>query len=75
MAYVLVEGFNSSNITKFWYDAETQQLIVEYVGGAQYRYDNVSNSDYQGLCEAPSKGTYINESIKSKPYQKMVLKD
>lgn len=75
MAFVLNQNFTSSNIAKFWYDSDTQVLIVEYKGGAQYRYNDITEAEYNGLCLAESKGTYINNEIKSKPYQKMILTD
>lgn len=71
--FKLFEGFQSSSISKLWYSKEDSQLIVEYNGGAQYRYNDVSESEWNNLISAESKGRFLNESIKSKPYQKMLL--
>lgn len=73
--FTLIENFTSTNINKFWYDPETMVLIVEYKGGTQYRYNEITIDEFQSLCDSESKGKYINESIKSKPYQKMTLTD
>jgi hypothetical protein len=69
------DSFESSHIQTLWYSTEKQELIVEYKGGNQYRYDNVTEKEWKDLISAPSKGTFINENIKSKPYQKMILND
>lgn len=73
--FIKFTDFQSSNINTLWYSSGKQQLIVEYKGGAQYRYDNISQMEWDGLIASESKGKFINESIKSKPYQKMILND
>jgi hypothetical protein len=40
--FIKFTDFTSSNINTLWYSSGMQQLIVEYKGGAQYRYDNIS---------------------------------
>ena len=75
MSFVTYENFESTSVGKLFYDAQKLQLIVEYKGGTQYRYKDVTIHEWELLCNSSSKGTFINESIKSKPYQKMVLTD
>lgn len=75
MSYIEYTNFTSENINKLFYNEQLQQLIVEYKNGSQYRYDSVTKLEWDQLISAESKGRFINESIKSKPYQKMVLSD
>ena len=73
--YQNFSGFESSSIKNLWYSIEKKNLIVQYTNGSQYRYDDVSVSEWNGLKSSDSKGKFLNESIKSKPYQKMMLHD
>lgn len=73
--FVKYEDFESSNINCLWYSKTKQELVVEYNGGSQYRYNNISEMEWNNLISADSKGKFINESIKSKPYQRMQLND
>ncbi len=73
--FVKYDDFESSNINCLWYSKSKQELVVEYMGGSQYRYNNISEIEWQELCNSDSKGKFINESIKSKPYQRMMLND
>ncbi len=75
MSYIEYSNFTSENINKLFYNEQLNQLIVEYKSGGQYRYNEVSINEWNELISAESKGKFINESIKSKPYQKMVLSD
>ncbi|HQL11557.1 MAG TPA: KTSC domain-containing protein [bacterium] len=74
-SYEMYNEFKSSNIKTLWYSKDKQELIVEFLNGSQYRYSNVSELEWQNLKSAESKGKFLNENIKSKPYQKMILKD
>ena len=73
--FVKYDSFESSNINCLWYSRAKQELIVEYNGGSQYRYNDISEMDWNNLISADSKGKFINENIKSKPYQRMILND
>lgn len=73
--YQIFTNFESSSIKTLWYSNEKRNLIVEYQNGSQYRYDDVSSEEWNGLKISESKGKFLNESIKSKPYQKMMLHD
>lgn len=55
----------SSNINSVGYDPERKVLAVEFKGGAVYHYEDVEQSDYNGLITSPSVGRYINQNIKS----------
>lgn len=54
----------SSNIKKIGY--ENNELIVEYLSGAQYRYEEVPETVFNELLEAESKGRFMNSNIKGK---------
>ena len=54
----------SSNIRKVGY--EDNNLIVEYISGKQYKYENVPHELYEDLLKADSKGRFMNEFIKGK---------
>ncbi len=73
--YEKYDNFESEDVKVLWYSAEKENLIVEYKDGKQSRYDNISNFEWQSLKGSESKGKFINENIKSKPYQKMMLHD
>ena len=73
--FVKFNDFKSSTIETLWYSEEKQELIVEFKSGEQYRYKEVTLSEWKALCSAESKGKFLNENIKSKSYQKMVLHD
>lgn len=53
----------SSNIVSMGYDAESQQLEVEFRSGI-YRYGNVPPETWDELQEAPSKGSFIARVIR-----------
>ena len=73
--YEKFEDFTSTNIKTLWYSASQQNLIVQYVNGQQYRYDGVTMDEWNQLKGSQSKGKFINQSIKSKPYQRTMLHD
>lgn len=55
---------NSSAMTYVYYDEDTAELDVTFVGGKIYRYVGVPLAIYVGFLEAESKGTFFNERIK-----------
>lgn len=57
---------NSTNIDSVGYNADTQILTVKFkVSGQVYEYLNVPQTLYEGLMTAESKGTYLNDNIRS----------
>jgi len=52
----------SSNVARF--RREGGDLLVEFRGGAVYRYLNVPQPVHDALCAAPSKGAFIAASIR-----------
>lgn len=71
----MFNDFKSSNIKTLWYSNVKEELIVQYHNGSQYRYNNVTTTEWNELVGAESKGKFINESIKSKPFTRMILND
>lgn len=55
---------SSSNIASIWYDEENLILEVEFLNSGIYQYSWVPLSEYQGLMNAGSHGTYLNQYIK-----------
>jgi hypothetical protein len=56
----------SSVIQSFVYDQEQQSLIVRFVTGKVYRYEEVPAVVAEGFRAAASKGTYFNDVIRDR---------
>jgi hypothetical protein len=54
----------SSQVVSFGYDAKSKILEVEFQRSAVYQYANVPEEVYQGMINAPSAGSYLNQKIK-----------
>lgn len=54
----------SSNIKGVGYENGT--LLVEYLGGSRYEYENVPEELFNEMLKADSKGKFVNASIKGK---------
>ena len=59
------EPVTSTSVCSVGYDAESQILEVEFVGGAVYQYFGVTEAHYRGLMTAASKGKYLDRHIES----------
>lgn len=55
----------SSNIEAVGYDADKQELQIQFKGGAVYAYDGVLPDDYEALKYAPSVGSHFHAKIKN----------
>jgi hypothetical protein len=55
---------DSSNVLAIGYDASSQELHVEYLGGRTYVYSGVPDETHQEFVDADSKGAYMNREIK-----------
>ena len=67
--------YNSSNILSSKYDKQSKNLTIVFKRGAQYIYENVSQSDYLRFEIADSQGVVLNERIKQYPFIKGDLVD
>ena len=55
---------SSSAIEGADYRANERTLDIWYRGGDRYRYFNIPEAIYEGLCSAPSAGEFVNTHIK-----------
>ena len=59
----------SSVISSMHYNEETQILTIVYRGKrGVYRYFEVPPEEFAAFRAAPSKGIYLNEIFKTRPY-------
>ena len=56
----------SSVIQSFAYDKEDRRLVVRFVGGRVYAYDDVPADVAKGFGAAASKGAYFNEVVRDR---------
>jgi len=59
----------SSNLASVGYDPQTATLEVEFLNGSIYQYLSVPESVYNGLINASSKGSYLDQFVKKAGYQ------
>lgn len=55
----------SSNLQGVAYNPDTLELYVQFSNGTEYAYSDVPESDYDGLLNAASVGSYFNDNIKN----------
>jgi len=61
-----------SNLASVGYDSSSQTLEVEFRNGSIYQYFGVSPDIYEGLLNAPSKGSYFYQRIRNVyPYSRV----
>lgn len=67
--------YDSSNILASTYDTTTNDLTIIFKSGTQYKYSNVSTSDYMRFETADSQGVVFNTHIKKYPTEKLEAVD
>ena len=55
---------DSSNVEAIGYEEEARELHVRFVSGGYYIYQDVPRQVFDGLLNAPSKGSFLNREIK-----------
>ena len=70
------KSVDSSNIEAIGpYDPEENTLVIEFVGGGEYKYSNVPKSVYDELIDASSHGStfwrLIRDNEDKYPYKKL----
>jgi len=55
----------SSNIAQAEYTIEKKELIITFLSGSRYRYDNVDATTWTLFQIAKSQGVFYNENIKN----------
>jgi uncharacterized protein YheU (UPF0270 family) len=63
--------FSSSNICASTYDRTTKNLTIIFSKGTQYKYPNVSETDYTRFELADSQGVVFNSHIKKYNFEKL----
>lgn len=63
--------FSSSNICASTYDRTTKNLTIIFNKGTQYKYPNVSETDYTRFELADSQGVVFNSHIKKYDFEKL----
>jgi hypothetical protein len=58
--------YDSSNICASTYDKNSNDLIIIFKNGGQYRYMGVNSLDYSSFELAESNGKVFNDNIKKK---------
>jgi hypothetical protein len=71
----IVALYDSSNILGSVYDNTTGDLTLIFKGGREYKYSNVSKSDYMRFELAESQGDIFNTHIKKYPFEKLGVTD
>ena len=63
----------SSNLASVGCDSKTATLEIEFLNGGIYQYFGVPAEVHQGLMNAGSKGSYLDQNIKKAgyPYNKI----
>ena len=56
---------SSSNVESIGYDEPQQILYVRFLNGALYIYKGVNVYEFEGLRDAPSKGSYLHRNIRN----------
>ena len=62
---VEVHEVDSSNLELIGYDTSEMILVVQFRNGSAYRYFNVPEYLYDGLCSAPSLGSFFHHNIRN----------
>ncbi len=63
---------SSSNIESVGYVAATETVCVKFLNGSVYAYKGVPLSEFEGLKNAPSVGSYLHRNFKNVyPYERI----
>ena len=61
----------SSNVARAAYDSEAGELLVEFVSGATYAYQNQSESSLDDLVNSSSPGSWVARWLKPLPARRI----
>jgi hypothetical protein len=64
-----MHAVESTAVRTIGYDAEAEEVYVEYIGGGLYAYEGVPAGVFDELVNAESKGTFVNAVIKEYPFR------
>lgn len=54
---------NSSNIVGYHYNSTKKTLWIAFKYPKVYRYEGVTEEEYQSLCSSESKGKWVNQNL------------
>ena len=54
----------SSTIKKVGYNHDTRDMVIEFMSGEQYLYEDVPRDEFMALVEAESVGTHFADEIR-----------
>ncbi len=67
-----MQPVSSSNIAAVGYDAENENVYVQFLDGSTYAYKGVQEHEFENLRTASSVGSYLNRNYKNVyPYERM----
>jgi len=61
---------SSSNIDAFRYDAERQELSINFHGGRIYKYFRIPPEMAEGLATASSPGGWFRQNLRGAPFER-----
>ena len=68
----ILNEIKSSNLKKSEYDTETKKMIIEFMNGFRYEYDEVPHQIYTRFRMAESQGKFLVSEISKKyKYKKL----
>jgi hypothetical protein len=68
----IINEIKSSNIKKTEYDTETKKMLVEFINGFKYEYDEVPHQIYTKFRMSESQGKFFTTDISKKyKYKKL----
>ena len=63
---------SSSNVSEIGYNVGNQEVYVRFLNGSLYVYKGVPQSEFDGLLNAPSVGSYLHRNYKNVyPYERV----
>lgn len=69
----ILNEIKSSNLARTEYDTETKKLLVEFINGIKYEYDEVPHQLYTQFRISESQGKFFSSKIaKQYKYKKII---
>lgn len=62
----IINEIKSSNLKRTEYDVETKMMIVEFINGSKYQYEEVPHQIYTRFRMSESQGKFFSSDISKK---------
>jgi hypothetical protein len=62
----IINEIKSSNLKKTEYDTETKMMVVEFLNGSRYQYEDVPHQIYTRFRLSESQGKFFSTEISKK---------